>query len=181
MRVAQQFACLIHKIANTFTCEKLKSLNLWLRVSIHGAECYGSSLMTGLHAAPVWLNRRESTGEQNADRLLLVEPGPALGPLLRQVPGGVAMIYCRFQTLSSDLIRRVAPDCILSPLYCPRFDIVDLVQELNACRYTGALVAVSPPLPDASIVLDELKDLTQRMQMNLLELTEGRGVRRLHG
>ena len=48
------------------------------------------------------------------------------------------------------------PDAIVSWLFCTRYDIFDIATRLALSGYRGRLIAVSPPLPDKTIVLREL-------------------------
>ena len=135
--------------------------------------------MSCLSAAPDWLKQPKDAIGPESDRLLLVETGPSLAPLIQQFPGGVSMIYCRFTTISPEFVRRVAPDCILSPIVARQFDIVDLVRLLDRCNYRGSVVAVTDPLPAPTMVLTELRRFNRRLDMSLLELASA-GGRRLH-
>ena len=102
-------------------------------------------------------------------RLLVVEPGGFLSVLARDIPHNGAMVLCQYARLSRALICRVMPDCVVAPLFSPVFDIVELAHVLNEADYQGALMAISPPLPNGRMVLRELQDLAPRMVVRLIE------------
>lgn len=106
-------------------------------------------------------------------RLLLVEPGGFLTALARDIPHSGAMVLCQYVRLSHALIGRIRPDCVAAPLFSPVFDIVELTQILKESGYQGALMVISPPLPDGPMVLRELQDLAPRMAVRLIEHEAG--------
>ena len=59
--------------------------------------------------------------------------------------------------VSTDLVRRHAPEAVLCPLVGPNFDAVDMADRLGAARYGGMLVvAVPAPLPNPRVIHQEI-------------------------
>lgn len=109
-------------------------------------------------------------------RLLLVEPGSFLTALARDIPHSGAMVLCHYARLSRAMVSQVMPDCVAAPLFSPLFDIFELAEILKDAGYTGALMAVSPPLPNSRMVLRELQEAMPQMVVRLIE-HDGRALR----
>lgn len=107
-------------------------------------------------------------GGLDTRRLLMIEPGAFLSILAREIPHSGAMVLCHFARLDQALVRRVMPDCVVAPLFCPAFDIMELVDLLTGSQYGGVLLIVAPPLPDPPMVIRELRAAGRGMTLQLM-------------
>lgn len=110
------------------------------------------------------------------ERLLLIEPGPMLPPLLSHVPQHVAVIITRYAMLDAAMIARVAPDCIAAPLMGDGFDIMELAQFLSGLGYANRLCILAPPLPNPGLILREVSAVAAALHPTLV-MVDGGGVR----
>jgi hypothetical protein len=62
-----------------------------------------------------------------------------------------------FASLNATTLAHHRPDIIVTPLLCAEFDIMDIADRLGSVGYRGALIAVTPPLPDTEAVTREIK------------------------
>lgn len=102
-------------------------------------------------------------------RLLLVEPENFLAAVAREIPHSGAMVLCHYQQLTHPLLQRIAPDCIVAPLFSAAFDIFELLGVLIEANYRAILVIIAPPLPNGSMVLRELRCAASQMTVQLVE------------
>jgi len=101
--------------------------------------------------------------------LLGVEAGPALS-LLKPLPAEISVVLARFDGLCRDLLLTVRPDCVVTPLVAPNFDVLDLAQCLAELDYSGPLIAVTFPLPDRRVIEREVTECCAGIRLRVIEL-----------
>lgn len=102
-------------------------------------------------------------------RILVVEPSQALPLALRNLSGAMVTIV-KFPTIDRALLERVQPDVVISALISAQFDILDLAAHLKGLGYTGALRAITPPVPNARLIRAEVAQLWPDLDFGLIEL-----------
>ena len=70
--------------------------------------------------------------------------------------------------VSEELLTRLCPTVVLSPVLALRFDCIDLAQRLYALGFTGRYRAVSDELPDPEMVEREIKQLCPGLDFAIL-------------
>lgn len=83
-----------------------------------------------------------------------------------QADGRVA--FASFEDISLEMISRLCPTVILSPVLARNFDCIDLAQKLFAHGYTGRYRAVSDELPDPEMVEREIRHLCPGLDFGIL-------------
>ncbi|WP_157973529.1 hypothetical protein [Tropicimonas sp. IMCC34043] len=76
------------------------------------------------------------------------------------------------QSINSDLISRITPCGILSTLMWSSGDVLDAARVLSAVGYRGPYRALTPPLPNASLIVAEVAASWPNVDFNVLELGE---------
>ncbi|WP_444451599.1 hypothetical protein ACTTAI_11120 [Rhodobacter capsulatus] len=72
--------------------------------------------------------------------------------------------------IDAEMLARVMPDVVLSPLFSPGHDILDLARLLDRLGYQGPLRAYSPPLPNTAIVCAEVRQIWGPRDFDILEV-----------
>jgi len=85
----------------------------------------------------------------------------------RQMPRVASLEFCEFSAIDDKLLRDVAPDVVLSPLLSHGFDALDLAMLLEAYRYQGRYRVLAPPLPNPSLIIDEVRLLCPGLDFDL--------------
>ena len=102
-------------------------------------------------------------------RILVVDPSQALPRALRGVQGA-AITIARMPMIDAEMLARIRPDVVLSPLFSPGHDILDLARLLDRLGYQGPLRAYSPPLPNTAIVCAEVRQIWGPRDFDILEV-----------
>jgi hypothetical protein len=104
---------------------------------------------------PAGAEQREPTGS----RVVLVVGDASLlslEPVLSQEATS-SVTFASVDEVSADLVRSIAPDVVLSPLFAASFDCIELAQLLHAMNYRGTYRALSRKLPSPEMVRREIK------------------------
>lgn len=80
--------------------------------------------------------------------------------------------FITINDLSADLVEETQPDIILSPLVADDFDAVDMAEKLVSLGFQGRYRAIAPRLPDAALILHEVRGLAPQLDFALLLLPE---------
>ncbi|KEP71768.1 hypothetical protein DL1_00495 [Thioclava dalianensis] len=104
-----------------------------------------------------------------ARKLLLVEAEHEL-PLALHGVAGLEIRVIELDLVTREEFAEFRPDLVLAPLLTARFDILDLAQRLEAIGYTGALRAYCKPLPNARVVLAEVKNNFPKLDFAIFEV-----------
>ena len=102
-------------------------------------------------------------------RILVVDPSQSLPRALRGVQGA-SITIARLAKIDSEMLARVCPDVVLSPLFSPGHYILDLARLLDRLGYQGPLRAYSPPLPNTAIVCAEVRQIWGARDFDILEV-----------
>ena len=77
-----------------------------------------------------------------------------------------------FDDISKDLIRRLRPALVLSPLVSGRFDCVELGQRLKECGYTGDYLIVMRDEGALDMIRHELNDQFGGLQHEVIRVDD---------
>lgn len=103
-------------------------------------------------------------------RTVLVVEAPGVLPLLESDPGRRSVVAAHMSTVGPELMLRVGPQAVVSPLIARGWDILDLGLILADLKFRGTLYAHTRPLPRASLVLRELREACPGVDITLLEM-----------
>lgn len=119
----------------------------------------------GVHAAPA--------GEGHAPFVSVLAVGDTDEWLRRKrpVPPGGRIILTSFADLSRELLDRVKPRLVLSPLLARDFDCIDLAQMLFTLGFAGQYRVVSSDLPDPRVVVAEIRGLCPGLDFGIVDLS----------
>lgn len=67
------------------------------------------------------------------------------------------MVGIEFHDLSAELLEKIAPDVVISPLLCAGFDCLDLAKRLADLGSKARYVAIAGDLPNLALVRDEVR------------------------
>ncbi|MBB3710784.1 hypothetical protein FHS00_000337 [Limimaricola variabilis] len=76
--------------------------------------------------------------------------------------------YCGLEQLSAELLERLSPAVVVSALFGPRFDALELAQHLAALGYHGPYRVLGAPLPDPAAVRMEIAQAAPQLDVELL-------------
>lgn len=130
-------------------------------------------MLKRLEAAEMLAASQSDPWNDDADphsaRVLLVDIPSALA---RSIPGvsGSSAIGVALASLNIRCLADVMPDVVISQLFGPGYDILDLAKRLTAMGYGGALRAVTAPLPDLDAVRAEVRDQCSGIDFDLITL-----------
>ncbi len=74
----------------------------------------------------------------------------------RETTSTVEYVFAQFPDVTIDLLRRIKPEVVLSPLIGDNFDALDMVEALCACRYDGPYRAITGPIIKPDLIRREL-------------------------
>lgn len=90
----------------------------------------------------------------------------------RAIPALDRLKFIKINDLSADLVQETDPDIILSPLMADDFDAVDVAEKLVFLGFQGRYRAIAPRLPNAELILQEVRGLAPQLDFALLLLPE---------
>lgn len=91
----------------------------------------------------------------------------------RDLPQVAQMEFCTFRELTETYLDHLKPAYILSPLLAADFDILDLAALLDSLNYVGKLRAMVPPLPNPSLIIEEVRFEWPALDFDLIEVRPG--------
>lgn len=80
--------------------------------------------------------------------------------------------FIKISDLSADLVQETDPEIILSPLVADDFDAVDVAEKLVLLGFQGRYRAIAPRLPNADLILEEVRGFAPQLDFDLLLLPE---------
>lgn len=86
----------------------------------------------------------------------------------RTMPELAGFRFIDIGDLTKELVTQAAPDIILSPLVADDFDAVDVAEKLVSLGFGGRYRAISPNLPDARLIRDELRGFAPQLDFDIL-------------
>lgn len=102
-------------------------------------------------------------------RLLIIIDLPRWDASGRAVPQLPGVTYADFTALTPELLDRVKPDIVLSPLTADAFDAGDVAVRLAACGFRGRYRAVTQPVADPNTVGRDIRDIAPDVDFALFE------------
>lgn len=114
-----------------------------------------------------------ASGEQHGARVAVLAVGDTEAWLRenRPVPPGGRIILASFKDLSQDLLARIRPALVVSPLLARDFDCIDLSQMLYGLGFGGKYRVISEHIPNPEIVLAEIRNLCPGLDFDLVQLS----------
>jgi hypothetical protein len=103
----------------------------------------------------------------SSHRMLTIGPMKNLNKLrnLLSPEEEIAIAYGKLNAATLALHR---PDIVVSPLLCDEFDILDIATRLVAVGYGGALIALTPPLPNVDAIAKEIRSQFRALEIFLI-------------
>jgi len=111
---------------------------------------------------------RECDGGEYSDRTLVI------GNLARWSAQGRATSafgkfhYAEFADLSRDILCKICPYIILSPLLDDKFDVLEIAERLQKLGYRGRYRAITETMPDADMIRAEIRNEAPDLDFDLL-------------
>jgi len=91
----------------------------------------------------------------------------------RELPRIAQIEFCAFSDMTQNLLSRLQPEIILTPLLCEGFDVLDLVYLLEALNFTGRVRAITPMLPNPELLLREIRFECPALDFDLFQVRPG--------
>ena len=76
--------------------------------------------------------------------------------------------YTEFADLNRDILCKLCPSIILSPLLDDKFDVVEIADRLQKLGYRGRYRAITETMPDANMICDEIRNHAPDLDFDLL-------------
>lgn len=105
-----------------------------------------------------------------SDRMLII------GDIARWSGAGRAILpfenfnFCTLAELSTDRIRDLAPEMIMSPLVGDNFDVLEVATLLRKLGYKGRYRVISDYLPQAQMIREEVAQVAPDLDFDLVVL-----------
>lgn len=114
-------------------------------------------------------------GERYTGNVAVLAVGDTAEWLRRKqpVPPGGRIILASYGDLSRQLLERVRPKLVLSPLLARDFDCIDLAQMLHSLGFTGQYRVITSDLPDPRVVSAEIGQLCPGLDFAVLSTLPG--------
>ena len=90
-------------------------------------------------------------------------------PLAFRLPG---FHFATMADLDAELLARVAPDIVLSSLFGPEFDALELAQKLQALGFRGQYCALTDTPPRIDLVRREIQAIAPDLEFSILTVHE---------
>jgi hypothetical protein len=86
------------------------------------------------------------------------------------VPSDHHVVYVDFHDVGQDLMQRVSPRLVVSPILARNFDCVDLAELLGRLRFAGRYRAFGPQLPNPTMITREVRSLVPALDFDVMPL-----------
>jgi len=90
----------------------------------------------------------------------------------RDVPNIEGYRFIDIANLTPALLRRLAPDVVLSSLVGDNFDAVDIAKKLGQMDFAGAYRVLTQNVPDISLILAEIHGVAPRLDVDVIDLVD---------
>ncbi len=80
--------------------------------------------------------------------------------------------FARYADLSSDMLLRIAPELILSPIVSADFDVIEVAGWLQEMKFTGRYRAITEEMPNTDMVRAEVRSQAPDLDFDLLIMPE---------
>ena len=85
------------------------------------------------------------------------------------IPSEDKIAFCQFEDVTDELLRRLTPTLILSPVLARRFDCIDLATRLYQLSYPERYRAISSNMPNPHIIEREIKSLCPTLDFAVIQ------------
>ncbi len=89
----------------------------------------------------------------------------------RRLPLDGHVYFVEFHDVTEELLARLEPRLVLSPLLARTFDCLDLAQRLGKLRFRGQYRAIDIGLPDPALIVREVRSLVPGLDFGVVPLT----------
>lgn len=89
---------------------------------------------------------------------------------------GGRVVPVSLRRLSAELLEEIEPNGVISTLFWSGGDALDAARELSGLGYRGRYRAVSPALPDASVIVREIRSLYPEIDFAIMEFPPGKAA-----
>lgn len=79
----------------------------------------------------------------------------------------VEILHIAFDELTLETFRMLDPAVVISPLFRPAFDVLDVLHFLKALKFGGRLVVIANDLPNPRAVLTEIRKMRGTVTVDL--------------
>lgn len=86
------------------------------------------------------------------------------------LPSDGDIAFVAFQDIDQELLEKLTPPVIMSPLLSTGFDCIDLAEVLSGVGYEGRYRVVTKRLPKPNVVIREISQLCPKLDFDLLLL-----------
>ncbi len=102
-------------------------------------------------------------------RTVLVVEAPGALRLLEDNTAQPGVVLTHMRMLNPRMLTQVAPDAIIGPLIADGWDGLDLATALEDMGYRGTLFILSRQLPNAELILHEMRACCPKLSIALIE------------
>lgn len=126
---------------------------------------------TGLNTGRISGRHTGHASGQTYDHVLVISS--ATSPQLpRLVHEGSVLVNARLEEVTGDLLRQLAPDCVLTPLVGLECDVLEVAAHLTRLGYQGLLLAVTDPLLNPAPIKAEIRAANPGLRFDLIEIPQ---------
>lgn len=79
----------------------------------------------------------------------------------------IDILHVSYAELTAETFRMLKPDVVVSPLFRPQFDVLDVMSFLKAMQFGGRLLVIANDLPNPRAVLTELRKMRGTITVDL--------------
>lgn len=84
--------------------------------------------------------------------------------------------FARLKEVTQEKLASVKPDIVVSRLFSKSFDALDIARQLRDLDYQGRYLAVTVPLPDQKVIVQEVNRIAPGLAFELLQLADPRDL-----
>ena len=116
------------------------------------------------------LNHLPTTTKKTPLTILFVGDLTGWQTLGKSLPNVQHGHFCDYEELTQAYLWRISPDIVLSPLFGPTFDAVSLGQLLMDLGFDGVYRAVTQPVPNPRLIVNEVLNQAAGLDFDLFFL-----------
>ena len=85
------------------------------------------------------------------------------------IPSEDVIAFCQFSEVSDELLQRLSPSLILSPVLARRFDCIDLATRLYQLSFKEKYRAIASNMPNPDIIEREIRSLCPTLNFAVIQ------------
>ena len=85
------------------------------------------------------------------------------------LPSENAIAFCTFEQVDEELLRRLRPTLVLSPVLARRFDCIDLATRLHELGFREKYRAIASNMPNPEIIEREIRSLCPKLDFAVFQ------------